>query len=209
MVLALSKLVAIVETNPRTLRGPWATGFALDWHTLSSTPIGQNQFGHMTFDTKRPPLGQLLYELKYGRTQTAAQKQEIADQLADTAAHFVQDVWRLSIDAIVPVPPSNARALQPVIVVAEGLAARLGVPLCTGCLTKVKHTPQLKDITDYDKRAEVLKDAFSVDPNLTAGGNLLLFDDLYGSGATVGHIVDVLKNRGRATAVYLLTLTTK
>jgi len=201
--------VAIVETNPRTLRGPWASGFALDWHTLSSTPIGHDQFGHMRFDTKRPPVGQLLYELKYGRTQTAAQKQEIAEQLADTAAHFVQNTWRLAIDAIVPVPPSNARTIQPVDVVAQALAARLGVPVCTGCLSKVKQTPQLKDITDYDKRAEALKDAFTVAPELTAGKNLLLFDDLHGSGATVGHIVEVLKNPGRAKAVYLLTLTTK
>jgi competence protein ComFC len=209
IVPAVSKLVAVVETNPRTLRGPWASGFALDWHTLSSTPIGHNQFGHMMFDTKRPPVGQLLYELKYGRTQTAAQKQEIAEQLADTAAHFVQNAWRLAIDAIVPVPPSNARTLQPVFVVAEALAARLGVAVCTSCLTKVKQTPQLKDITDYDKRAEALKDAFTVTPELTAGKALLLFDDLHGSGATVGHIVEVLKNPGRAKAVYLLTLTTK
>jgi competence protein ComFC len=201
--------VPIVETHPRTLRGPWASGFALDWHTLGSTPIGHNQFGHMMFDTKRPPVGQLLYELKYGRTQTAAQKQQIAEQLADTAAHFVRNIWRLAIDAIVPAPPSNVRMLQPVIVVAQALATRLGVPVCTGCLTKVKQTPQLKDITDYDKRKEVLSGAFTVAPELTAGKNLLLFDDLHGSGATVGHIVEVLKTPGRAKAVYLLTLTTK
>ena len=77
---------------------------------------------------------------------------------------------------------------------AQALAARLGVPVCTGCLSKVKQTPQLKDITDYDKRAEALKDAFTVAPELTAGKTLLLFDDLHGSGATVGHIVEVLKN---------------
>lgn len=163
----------------------------------------------MRFDTKRPPVGELLYQLKYGRTQTAAQKQEIADQLADTAAHFVQNVWRLKIDAIVPVPPSNVRSLQPVTVVAEALAARLGVPVCAGCLSKVKQTPQLKDITDYDKRKEALSGAFTVAPELTAGKTFLLFDDLHGSGATVGHIVEVLKNPGGAKAVYLLTLTTK
>jgi len=67
----------------------------------------------------------------------------------------------------------------------------------------------LKDITDYDKRAEALKEAFTVATELTTGKNLLLFDDLHGSGATVGHIVEVLKNPGRAKAVYLLTLTTK
>jgi predicted amidophosphoribosyltransferase len=56
---------------------------------------------------------------------------------------------------------------------------------------------------------EALKDAFTASPEQAAGKTLLLFDDLYGSGATVGHIVEVLKNQGGAKAVYLLTLTTK
>jgi predicted amidophosphoribosyltransferase len=67
----------------------------------------------------------------------------------------------------------------------------------------------LKDISDYDKRKVALTGAFSVAPKLTSGKDLLLFDDLYGSGATVSHIVVGLKNAGRANAVYLLTLTTK
>jgi predicted amidophosphoribosyltransferase len=201
--------LAIVEINPRSLRGPWTAGFALDWHTLSSTFIGNNQFGHPMFDTKRPPVGELLYQLKYGRAQTKVEKLAIADQLAETAENFIRNTWRAPIDAILPVPPSNVRAIQPVLVVAEALAARLGVPVCTGCLTKVKQTPQMKDITDYDKRKEVLAGAFTVDPALTTGKNLLIFDDLHGSGATVSRIVELLKDPGRAKAVYLLTLTTK
>ena len=196
--------MAIVATNPRTLRGPWASGFALDWHTLGSVPIGQNQWGHMQFDTTRPPVGQLLYELKY----RSVDKQAKADDLADTAADFVSRVWRLAPDAIVPVPPSNNRAVQPVTIVANGISARLHVPLCNDCLVKVKQTPQLKDINDYDKRREVLKDAFQANPAQCAGKNFLLFDDLHGSGATTGYIVEVLKAAG-ANAVYLLTLTTK
>jgi predicted amidophosphoribosyltransferase len=161
------------------------------------------------FDTKRPPVGELLYQLKYGRTQTPAEKLAIADQLAETAVSFLKNSWRIAIDAIVPVPPSNVRAIQPVMVVADALAARLGVPVCIRCLSKGKQTPQLKDITDYDKRKEVLTDAFSVEVELTTGKNLLLFDDLHGSGATVGQIAELLRNPGRAKAVYLLTLTTK
>ncbi len=86
----------------------------------------------------------------------------------------------------------------------RGLACRFAL-----AAKKVKQTPQLKDMTDYDKRAAVLKDAFRVAPEVTAGKTLLLFDDLHGSGATVAHIVEVLKHQGGAKAVYLLTLTTK
>jgi predicted amidophosphoribosyltransferase len=194
-------LLAGVEINPRHLRGPWTDGYALDIHTRSSTYLGVDQWGHDRFDTTRSPVGQLLYELKYRGDQSGI------EPLAEAAAGFVKPIW--AVDAIVPVPPSNLRKSQPVMAVANAIAARLGVPICADCLTKVKQTPQLKDITDYDKRREVLSGAFIVNPELTAGANLLLFDDLHGSGATVAHIVEVLSNPGRARAVYLLTLTTK
>jgi predicted amidophosphoribosyltransferase len=64
-------------------------------------------------------------------------------------------------------------------------------------------------MSEYDKRTEALKDAFVASPEHAADKSLLLFDDLYGSGATVGHIVETLRNQGRAKAVFLLTLTTK
>ena len=38
------------------------------------------------------------------------------------------------------------RRVQPVILAAKALGARLGLPVCTKCLTKVKHTARLKDI---------------------------------------------------------------
>src|SRR5689334_20645820 len=98
----------------------------------------------MQFDTKRPPVGQLLYELKYG----GGDKQAKADDLADTAADFVRRVWQLRPDLLVPVPPSNTRSVQPVTLVVNGISARLSVPVCTDCLAKVKQTPQLKDIKD-------------------------------------------------------------
>jgi len=193
-----------VEVNPRHLQGgPWTDGYALDIHTLGSTFLGNNSAGYPMFDTKRTPVGELLYKLKYRLDQSAVVP------LAEAAASFVQNSWRVQIDAIVPAPPSNIRRVQPVYVVADSLAARLRIPVCTGCLIKVKRTRQLKDITEYDKRVELLSGAFQVVPDKTRGRRLLLFDDLYGSGATVGRIAEVLKKDGGAAAVYLLTLTTK
>ena len=192
-----------VEIKPRRLRGgPWDEGFALHVHMLSSSFVGYDQNGRARFDSVRSPSGELLYKLKYQQDQSAV------DQLAEAAEGFLK-TWKPPIDAIVPVPPSIYRRNQPVIAVATALARRMGIPLWTSCLLKVKKTPQLKDIVEYDKRIETLKDAFTAAPEQTAGKTLLLFDDLYGSGATVGHIVEVLKNQGGTKAVYLLTLTTK
>ena len=172
------------KINPRKLRGPWTDGYALDVHTTSSTMIGHNAYGHAVFDTVRSPLGELLYRLKNrGR-------------------------WAIPVDAIVPVPPSNTtRKHQPVIGVARALSEYLRVPLCEGCLAKIKSTGQLKDVFDYARRAEILKDAFSVDAPRTKGKRLLLIDDLYRSGATAGAIAQLLTTTGGARAVYLLTLT--
>jgi hypothetical protein len=42
-----------VSMNPRKLLGPWTDGYALDVHTVSSTMIGHNAYGHAVFDTLR------------------------------------------------------------------------------------------------------------------------------------------------------------
>ena len=46
-------------------------------------------------------------------------------------------------------------------------------------------------------------------PFETKGKRLLLFDDLYGSGATVRTITGALMKQGGAKSVHLLTLTKK
>jgi predicted amidophosphoribosyltransferase len=191
-----------VEVHPRALHGPWDKGFALDVHTVSSTYLGDDQYGHPRFDTKRSEIGELLYRLKYKRDQTAI------EPIVEAVAGFL-GTSHSPIDAIVPVPPSNARANQPVRLIVNALSERLKIPVCTECLSKIKKTPQLKDITEYHKRVEVLEGAFSVAPEHTKGKRLLLLDDLYGSGATVTEITELLKGAGRAKTVYLLTITAK
>jgi predicted amidophosphoribosyltransferase len=190
-----------VAINPRRLHGPWNDGYALDFHTLQSTFLGHDEYGHARFETTRPPVGDLLYRLKYKNDQTAVAA------LIEAIMAFWKN-WKPPVQAIIPVPPSNiARKNQPVMAVATVLTEQLGIPLCTACVTKTKRTPELKDVFDYDKRMEALKDAFTVQPAQTSGKNLLLFDDLYRSGATVTAITELLKSQGKAKAVYLLTLT--
>lgn len=189
----------LVEVHPRKLAGPWTMGYALDFQTSSSTFIGYNAFGHPEFDTRRPPVGELLYQLKNRGDATAI------EPLAQAAAAFIKE-W--SIDSIVPIPPSNtARKRQPVIEVAGEISKRKGVPLCEGCIKKVKNTGQLKDVFDRAKRDEILAGAFAVDRRQAQGQRLLVFDDLYRSGATAAAVTRLLLSDGGAAEVYLLTLT--
>jgi predicted amidophosphoribosyltransferase len=154
------------------------------------------------FDTGRSPLGELVYRLKY-----RGDGQALLD-IVDTAASFLLDIWRLRADVLIPVPPSNtARRNQPVLAVATGLSERCGIQLIDSCIRKVKSTAQLKDVFEAAKRTELLRDAFAVDRTLTTGKRILLFDDLYRSGATAATISRLLVHNGGAKAVYLLTLT--
>jgi predicted amidophosphoribosyltransferase len=190
------------KINPKTLRGPWAAGFALDVHTTGSTFLGHNAYGHPVFDTGRSPIGELVYRLKYRGNKDALR------EIVDTVAGFLLGTWKLQADILVPVPPSNtARRNQPVMEVAVSISDRCGIPLCDSCITKVKSTAQLKDVFELAKRTELLQNAFAVDRAMTSGKKILVFDDLYRSGATAGTISRLLASEGGAKAVYLLTLT--
>lgn len=189
-----------IAINPRKLRGPWREGFALDVHTVSSTFLGHNSFGHAEFETVRSPLGDLLYRLKNGGDQSAVAP------IVEAVVGFLR-TWKPGIDVLVPVPPSNQiRRHQPVIEIATELSAATGIRLSDTCVKKVRNTGQLKDVFDFNKRSEILKDVFAVTEEEVRGQRVLIVDDLYRSGATAGAIARLLSGAG-AAAVYLLTLT--
>ncbi len=49
-------------------------------------------------------------------------------EIIAAAAQFIK-AGNLAVDMIVPVPPSTARAVQPVMLLAQGISAQLGIPL--------------------------------------------------------------------------------
>jgi predicted amidophosphoribosyltransferase len=121
----------------------------------------------------------------------------------------MQITWRIigSIDVILPVPPSKKRTFQPVIEIAEGISSALKIPLFKDFLRKTKETPELKNVYEYHKRLELLKDTFIVKDLSLKGKNVLLFDDLYRSGATINEITRVLQEKGMVSKVYVLAIT--
>lgn len=189
-----------VQIKPKELHGEWKQGFALDVHTTSSTFVGHNEYGHPEFATARSALGELLYRLKY------KQDANVIEEIVDTLSEFLKD-WKIVVDSIVPMPASNIRRNQPVLEVAKALGKKLGVPVCDNCVSKVKQTPQLKDVYDYEERRKMLEGAFAVKLDQTADKSLLLFDDLYRSGATMNAVARELIRTGEAKEVFVLALT--
>jgi competence protein ComFC len=197
--IGTNPMLRMVDIHPQKIVGNWKSGIALDFHTTSSTPIGYNESGHMQFDTVCPEIAELLYQLKYHA------KQEAAQGIVAAAATFLQP-HREKIDLIVPVPPSTERAVQPVMILADGIGTAVNLPVVQ-CVGTTRATTQLKGVTDPVKRKELVDGLYVVDPQFTTGKNVLLFDDLFRSGTTLGAITDVLPKQGKAASVRVLTIT--
>lgn len=189
----------MMQIQPRRILGKWREGYALDLHTLGSVPIGYNEYGHMQFDTTRSEIGELLFRLK-NRGDTA-----VVNDIVAAAAEFINE-WRQPIDIIVSVPPSSARVVRPVKLLAQGLSEQLSIPLVE-CVAKTRETPQLKDIFDLDERLKALEGVHAIDMEAAQGRKILLFDDLYRSGATMNVITTALYDQGKASDVFALTIT--
>jgi competence protein ComFC len=189
----------MIAIHPREIRGSWDQGYVLDGHTISSTMIGYNEFGHPEFDTLRSELGEMVYRLKY-----KGDKGVIAS-IVEAVSEFVKN-WGIHPDALVPMPPSKQRSFQPVLAIAGELARSMNLPLHTDSIKKTKATQQMKDLGDFAARVAALEAAFTSDKALE-GKAVLLFDDLFQSGATMNVAARTLKGQGQVKSVYALALT--
>jgi len=193
--------MAGVKIDPLKLAGPWTEGYVLErQHTISSTFLGTDSRGIDHFDTKRSELGELVFRLKNRNDKAAL----IA--IAEAVETFIAG-WNPQIDLVVPVPPSRKRRLfQPVVEIAIAIGARLSKPVATDAVRKIKDTPELKNVFDYQQRLKLLQDAFEVDAGTVGTRQILLVDDLYRSGATAAVVAQQLRRAG-AAAVYMLAMT--
>lgn len=189
----------MIKINPQSIIGVWHAGVALDFQTVSSTPIGPNAAGRMQFETQRTEIGERLFQLKY-RGNLA-----FAKDIAEAAAGFLQP-HRTKFDIIVPVPASRIRIVQPVPLMARGIGSLVGA-MVADCVGATRATPELKQVNEPAKREELLEGLYGVDVGYTAGKNILLIDDLFRSGSTMNAVAMALIREGKAASVRALTIT--
>lgn len=176
-------------SSPQALSGPWDEGWALD---IYSRRVGA------TFQLTETGLLVLKYKYR-GRIDSA-------DCFADRVIALMEQRWTVkTIDGIVTVPLSAQRSYDPVSLLGQVLARRLGVPLLSGCLQKTRTTNPQKDMRARAQKRANVAGAFAVRGDVR-GRSLLALDDLYDSGETLREVTRVLKRAG-ARWVGVITLT--
>jgi predicted amidophosphoribosyltransferase len=187
-----------MKTNLKQIFGNWDLGYALDKHTLRSTYIGDNEYGHPQFNTERSEPGEALFQLKYRSDWDQAKV--IAHAIAANAYPKFANVG-----LIVPMPASKARQRQPVTEIARELAAIVKLNCFEDILRKATTGRALKDIGSKDERAKVLAGAITLNDEIREDGrwNVLLVDDLYDTGASLEAATTVLRTYKKIGRIYV------
>lgn len=196
-----------MDVNLREICGNWDQGYVLDKHTLSSEYIGENEYGHPQFDTKRSEVGEALFKLKY-----RGDKSQAAPLAAQVAKSIVPKFEKVSL--IVPMPASNARAWQPVNEVANELGKLIDVPVFDDIVVKVASdagAKQLKDMASKDEKDAALEGKFTINDGISNNGkwNALLLDDLFDTGASMEAVAANLATYQKIGKIFVAALTWK
>lgn len=199
------KTVELLE--PFVLIGEWYKGYAIDSHTVSSYLLSDG-----TYDTTRSDIGELLYRFKY------ANNYDVLNTISNITIDFASKIfsgyglgswrhWTSEIDVIIPIPPTNHnREYQPVIELTKRISELSNVPCDLNYLQKKTHQ-ELKSIDDNEQRKKILRNAFLIENQKYKGKTILLFDDIFRSGATLNAATQILKEKGKIDYIYVLTLT--
>lgn len=183
--------------NPIIVTGLWDDGIVIDKYTESSVYKGEDVFGHPQFDTTYTPIGKLLHAMKYnGHFNTS---EEIADMCINVLGQWLADKH---IDSILPTPPTTDRLEQPVYMIAEVLASKLGIYYSDDVLIKQGNIPA----KNMPKDAKDLKGSIIKQKNAKRKCNILLIDDFYSTGGTANECVSVLKTDPMVDKVYYLAI---
>lgn len=192
-----------MEVNIAELVGAWDLGYSLDKHTISSIPIGPNEFGHMQFDTTRSEVGEALFQLKY--RSNYAQIVPIANQIYDSLSGLFP-----TANLIIPMPASKHRERQPVTEIARELARLMNIPCEESMLVKKVATPPMKDIETRDEKVQTLMGALTINNQINKGPfDVLLVDDLFDTGSSLEAATKVLRQCPKIEKIFIATLTRK
>jgi len=127
------------------------------------------------------PVREAIHRLKYrsdlGLSDTFAQK---------LAGLLVSTDWTIDIVTVVPLGRDRLkeRGFNQADLLARSLALAVNLPYRPSAVTRVRDTQSQVGLTAVERRQNVM-DAFTADPQIVAGKNLLIVDDVITTGATL------------------------
>ncbi|MBR4321147.1 hypothetical protein [Treponema sp.] len=169
----------------------WIEGYAFSVHTQYSIYVGENEAGFPQFDTKRTPMGKLVYQLKY-KQNLSVLPQIIS--LLKSDSKFVEFIKK---DFVILVPATNKnRRFQPVELVADAISHEFGIKVIKEMVEAENHT-EIKQV-EKAKKIDILKSSYSYQdhPEVSKESNIIIFDDIYDSGSTMNVVADLLQQNG-------------
>lgn len=115
-----------------------------------------------------------------------------------------------SFNALVPIPLHRMRLMErgfnQAEVLGKVLAVRLHMPMRTDMLRRTKKTIAQVEMNKREDRLRNMAAVFSVDRNVSLrGADIILFDDVFTTGATMRSAANVLKRHG-VTCVWGVTM---
>ena len=125
----------------------------------------------------------------------------LSKSVTSAAEATLRRIDHSNVDLIIPIPLSKLRTIErgfnQADIIAAVVARTTGISVDRSSLGRNAHTPIHRAGMDQKARELSVKNAFEVlRPNLIAGKNVLLVDDVFTSGATSSYCAKVLKRNG-------------
>ncbi|MCL5999570.1 MAG: ComF family protein [Chloroflexi bacterium] len=159
-----------------------------------ATPAGKVKLAIISAALFASPLREAIHALKY----------EGVPGMAEPLSMFIHEVWRqngIHADVIVPVPlhprRQRERGYNQSELLARQLGACVGVPVDMCVLERRRHTEQQVHLSAPERRQNVLG-AFAASPMRSNGKQIVLLDDVFTTGATLGECAQALLDAGAA-----------
>jgi competence protein ComFC len=181
--------------KPIKIYGTWDEGIVIDYHMLKSKFLGYDENGKEKFENIRTEIGELLYRYKYKKDKKCLS--DIMKIVTD-----ILDNWKIKeqFDVVIPIPQTNKnRAYQPVYEIAKQVSNYLKKECKIDVLYK-KNKLQAKDGKDISNSIKQIR-------KIEKPSNVLIIDDLYGTGATLNEACKALRKDDNVKKIYCMVLT--
>ncbi|MCM1056229.1 MAG: ComF family protein [Firmicutes bacterium] len=144
-----------------------------------------------------------IYRFKYGgRREYAA---FFGEQIVDYLGDFIRE---LDPDGLVPIPLHRRRKARrgynQAALLADAVGRRMGIPVYKNLLVRTRNTTPQKKL-NREERQNNLKKAFNIPQNDVKLKVILVFDDIYTTGATIDEAARALRAAG-AERICFITL---